>query len=114
MSEEQGLDREWLYSWIRNSSGLIKSGDAYANKVYNEYNKTAMTAFPTLSDEDLNNILAYTAAVPEKKEAAVVAVASGAGAGNDDSSNQILLAALAVLFALLAVAVDSATSYIDL
>ncbi|MGB2115953.1 MAG: c-type cytochrome [Flavobacteriaceae bacterium] len=104
LSEEQGLDREWLYSWIRNSSGLIKSGDAYANKVYNEYNKTAMTAFPTLSDEDLNNILAYTAAVPEKKEAAVVAVASGAGAGNDDSSNQILLAALAVLFALLAVA----------
>ena len=104
LSEEQGLDREWLYSWIRNSSGLIKSGDAYANKVYNEYNKTAMTAFPTLSDEDLNNILAYTAAVPVKKEAAVVAVASGAGAGNDDSSNQILLAALAVLFALLAVA----------
>jgi mono/diheme cytochrome c family protein len=104
LSEEEGLDREWLYSWIRNSSGLIKSGDAYANKVYNEYNKTAMTAFPTLSDEDLNNILAYTAAVPEKKEAAVIAVASGAGAGNDDSSNQILLAALAVLFALLAVA----------
>lgn len=104
LSEEQGLDREWLYSWIRNSSGLIKSGDAYANKVYNEYNKTAMTAFPTLSDEDLNNILAYTAAVPEKKEAAVVAVASGTGAGNDDSSNQMLLAALAVLFALLAVA----------
>ena len=31
-------------------------------------------------------------------------MASGAGAGNDDSSNQILLAALAVLFALLAVA----------
>ena len=104
LSEEQGLDREWLYSWIRNSSGLIKSGDAYANKVYNEYNKTAMTAFPTLSDEDLNNILAYTAAVPEKKESAVVAVATGAGAGNDDSSNQILLAALAVLFALLAIA----------
>ena len=47
-----------------------------------------MTAFPTLSDEDLNNILAYTAAVPEKKEAAVVAVASGTGAGNDDSSNR--------------------------
>jgi mono/diheme cytochrome c family protein len=104
LSEEEGVDREGLYSWIRNSSGLIKSGDAYANKVYNEYNKTAMTAFPTLSDEDLNNILAYTAAVPEKKEAAVIAVASGAGAGNDDSSNQILLAALAVLFALLAVA----------
>ena len=26
LAEEQGLDREWLKAWIRNSSGLIKSG----------------------------------------------------------------------------------------
>jgi len=57
LSEEQGLDREWLYTWIRNSSGLIKSGDAYANKIYNEYGGAAMTAFPQLSDEDLNNVV---------------------------------------------------------
>ena len=61
LSEQEGLDREWLYAWIRNSSGLIKSGDAYANKVYNEYGGAAMTAFPQLSDDDLNNVLAYTA-----------------------------------------------------
>ena len=30
---DQGLDRAWIYSWIRNSSALIKSGDAYANKI---------------------------------------------------------------------------------
>ena len=41
---------------------MIKSGDAYANKIYNEYNGTAMTAFPQLSDADIDNILAYTAA----------------------------------------------------
>ena len=61
LSEEEGLDREWLYAWIRNSAGMIKSGDAYANKIYNEYGGAAMTAFPQLSDDDLNNILAYTA-----------------------------------------------------
>ena len=44
LSEDKGLDREWLNSWIRNSSGLIKSGDAYANAIYNEYSGAAMTA----------------------------------------------------------------------
>ena len=58
--EDEGLDREWLYKWIRNSSSLIKSGDSYANKIYEEYNKSAMTAYPQLTDSDLNNILAYT------------------------------------------------------
>ena len=38
LAEDEGLDREWLYSWIRNSSAMIKSGDAYAVKIYEEYN----------------------------------------------------------------------------
>ena len=46
---------------LRNSAAMIKSGDAYANKIYNEYGGAAMTAFPQLSDEDINNIFAYTA-----------------------------------------------------
>ena len=46
----------------KNSAAMIKSGDAYANKICNEYNRTAMTAFPQLTDEDIANILAYTAA----------------------------------------------------
>ena len=64
LAEDEGLDREWLYAWIKNSSGVINSGDDYANRIYNEYNKAAMTAFPTLSNEDIDNILAYTAAPP--------------------------------------------------
>ena len=65
LMDEQGLGRDWLYKWIRNSAGLIASGDSYANQVYNEWNQTAMTAFPLLSDGDINNILAYTAYVEE-------------------------------------------------
>jgi len=53
LSETEGLDRAWLNSWIRNSSAMIKSGDAYANKIYSEYNGSAMTAFPQFSDEDI-------------------------------------------------------------
>ena len=61
LAEDEGLDRQWLYKWIRNSSSLIKSGDDYANRIYLEYNKAAMTAYPQLSDSDIDNILAYTA-----------------------------------------------------
>ena len=64
LSEDEGLGRDWLNSWIKNSPGMISSGDAYAVKIYNEYNQAAMTAFPTLSNTDIDDILAYTAAAP--------------------------------------------------
>lgn len=101
--EEEGLDREWIYAWVKNSSGVIKSGDSYANKIFAEYNNTAMTAFPTLSNEDIDNILAYTSAVEEKPaSAASVPVAGGGEAGsNSGVSNEVILGALALVFALL-------------
>jgi len=103
LEEEQGLGREWLYKWIRNSAGLIKSGDAYANQIYEEYNGTAMTAFPTLSDQDIDDILAYTEAEPEKKEE-VASAETVVVQSDDTTSNTLILGALAILFALLAIA----------
>ena len=105
LSEEQGLERDWIYAWVRNSSGVIKSGDSYANKVYNDFGGAAMTAFPQLSDDDINNILAYTA---EEKAAAPVAASgtqvSGAFTGDSNAiSNEIILGALTILFVLLAI-----------
>src|SRR5690606_31192682 len=58
--EAEGLDRQWIYDWVKNSAGVIKSGDAYANKIYNEYGGAAMTAFPQLSNQDIDDIIAYT------------------------------------------------------
>ncbi|NNL09649.1 MAG: c-type cytochrome [Croceitalea sp.] len=102
LSEEEGLDKEWLYAWIKNSAGLIKAGDAYANKIYAEYNQAAMTAFPTLSNTDIDNILAYTAAPPPAPVAAVAAAATDNGAGGSGGiSNEIILGALALVFGLL-------------
>ncbi|MBD0836651.1 c-type cytochrome [Aestuariibaculum suncheonense] len=105
LADEQGLDRAWIYDWVHNSSGLIKSGDAYANKVYNEYAGAAMTAFPQLSEKDIDDILAYTAEVKKEAPTAVAAAGTGAEAGATTGgvSNELVLAALAVLFALLAV-----------
>ena len=105
LEENQGLDRAWLDAWIRNSAGVIKSGDAYAVKTYAEYNQTAMTAFPQLSDQDISDILAYTA---EPKAEPIPVPGGEVGAGNqgagDNTSNKIILGALALLFALLAMA----------
>ena len=105
LAEDEGLDREWLYAWIKNSPGMIKSGDAYANKIYNEYNQAAMTAFPTLSNADIDNILAYTAAPPPAP--VVVPPTDGGGNGGGETSggisNEIILGALALVFGLLVV-----------
>ena len=101
--EEEGLDCEWIYSWIKNSAGMIASGDSYANAIYAEYNQAAMTAFPTLSEQDINDILAYTEAPPPAPvAAATTAAADGAAQGDTGGvSSELILGALALVFALL-------------
>ncbi|MFT4849386.1 MAG: cytochrome c551/c552 [Sediminicola sp.] len=99
----QKYDTEWLYKWISNSQGLIKSGDAKAVAVFAEYNNSVMTSFPGLSTGDIDNILAYTS---EPKPVPVVAAITGGSVSGGDSSgvsNTIILSALALVFLLLVV-----------
>lgn len=95
-------DKEWLYQWIKNSPAMIKAGDAAAIKIYNEYNQAAMTPFPTLSNADIDDILAYTDAPPVAAQT-TVAVNEGTqgGGGSDGISNEIILGALVLVFAML-------------
>ncbi len=51
--------KEWGYSWVKNSSALIATGDKTANEIYNKFNKTQMTAFPALKNEEIDAILSY-------------------------------------------------------
>ncbi|MFA5556961.1 MAG: c-type cytochrome [Flavobacteriaceae bacterium] len=95
------LDNEWLHKWIRNSAEMVKSGDAYAVKIFEEYNGSPMTAFPQLSDADIDNILAYTA---EPKPEPVIAEgpgATGGQSGSDDSTNTLILGALVLILLVL-------------
>lgn len=55
--------REWLQKWIRNNIEFRASGDPDAIAIFEEYG-TVMTPFPGLTDEDIDNVLAYTAAAP--------------------------------------------------
>ena len=57
--EQRAPSRDWLHKWVRNSSAVIASGDAYANQVFNANGKVQMSSFPSLSDADIDGILAY-------------------------------------------------------
>ncbi|MBJ04966.1 MAG: cytochrome C [Flavobacteriales bacterium] len=85
--EEYSLD--WLYKWIRNSSELIESGDKQAIEIYEEYNKSVMTAFPYFSDDDIDNILAYIKEGPSEI-AEIVNEVSVVAEGDSTNSNTLL------------------------
>ena len=97
-------EKEWLHDWVHNSSAMVKAGDARALAIFEEFNGSVMTAFPQLSNEDIDNIIAYTMATPETP---AVAAGSSAGSGGEVKasgiSSNILLAALALVFGLLVI-----------
>jgi mono/diheme cytochrome c family protein len=96
-------DKAWLHKWIKDSKGLIASGDADAIKVFNENNKVAMTAFPQLSDADIDNILAYTS-TPKEVASKVLPQAGADGASQGGGlSNNLILGLLAGILGILVV-----------
>ena len=88
VKEEGGVDEAWLHKWIKDNKALRESGDAYANKIFEQYNKVEMQQFPNLSDADIDNILAYTTNPP-----AEAAPADDAAATTGADSQQALLQA---------------------
>ncbi len=95
-------DMAWIYKWVKNSSDMIKSGDAAAVKLFEENNKAVMTSFPQLSEGDIDNIIAYTSEVKEEAPVAAGAV-PGAAVQEDGISNNVILGALALVMAMLVV-----------
>ena len=62
----------WIIPWVHNSAKVIASGDDYAGKLYGDYGKQQMPAFPQLSDKDIKNIVAWV----EWQTAATTAIAA--------------------------------------
>src|ERR1700739_93159 len=78
---------DWLFNWIKNNEKLIKSGDAYANKIFKENGNAAMTVFEgTISDDDIKAVEAYILNPPveQKVAAAGGAATTGGGEGNEE------------------------------
>lgn len=100
------FERDWLYRWIRNSQELVRAGDPIAVKLFEDHNRLIMTPFPALTDEDIDNILAYTSQPKKQPQAAAAdapaAAGDGAGAGGGVTNN-LVLGILVVVFALFVV-----------
>lgn len=107
-----GVEERWendkgrLYQWIRNSQAFIATGDAYANNLYQEYGGSVMTAFPNLTDGEIDNILGYINAVATT--GAYPPKVGGGPTGNEGDvastgggSNTLMYGVLALILAIL-------------
>ena len=94
---------EWLIKWIKNSAEMIAAGDPDAIAIWEEYNKSPMTAFPYFSDDDVKNILAYIEQAPEKQAViATTSVDGGAIVVEDQTSDYVILTIAIVLLLVIA------------
>jgi len=63
---ERAPSKEWIYQFVRNPQELIASGDDYANKLFKKWDGIAMTAFPTLTDAEIDAILDFVSAQEQR------------------------------------------------
>ncbi len=50
---------DWLLKWIKNSPGMIQSGDPIAVQLFNDNNKIPMLPFLSLKDSEIKSIISY-------------------------------------------------------
>ncbi|HET6253921.1 MAG TPA: c-type cytochrome [Puia sp.] len=93
-------DSNLLHRWIHNNGAVLASGNKYFNNLFNEYNKTAMNLFPTLTDQQIDAILNYVETYK--------APAADAGGGGDvvtahqnESDNVLLYGILTLILAII-------------
>lgn len=53
-----------LYNWVKNSSKLVEEGHPRATAIYKEWNRSPMTSFSGMTDEEVETILVYIESVP--------------------------------------------------
>ncbi len=49
----------WMYKWIKNNNAVLKSGDAYAQKIFAENGGAQMTVFNDFTDDDITAVIKY-------------------------------------------------------
>jgi mono/diheme cytochrome c family protein len=94
-------DREKLKSWIRNSAEYLKTGDSYANSLFEEYNRSLMPSFEHLKEEELEAILSYIENPPVPAGAAGGASVSAADKQDTPATSALTLFVLAVILLIL-------------
>ena len=101
---EERRENDWLKAWIKNNAELRASGDADAIAIFEEYNGSNMTAFPQLSDKNVDDILYYTTVGEIKKKVVVADADVQTSSGSNGPSWLIYFLAAAIVVAFLMIA----------
>ena len=104
--EERWSDKKLLHQWIHNSGSVIASGDPYAVDLFNRFNKQAMPGFPSFSDGDIDDILAYIADESTKGGTTAGTPVTGGpdttGGGEESGNNSLLFGIITLILAVVA------------
>jgi mono/diheme cytochrome c family protein len=102
--EERVPDKALLYAWIRNNQKVLASGNKYFNDLYLQYNKSAMSLFPQLTDAEIGAMITYINAEAAKAKAPAgggdAAKVADKATGSD---NSLLFGILTLLLAVIAI-----------
>ena len=112
---ERWESQEDLYSWIRNSQAMIQAGHPRAVELWNQWKPTQMTAFPDLTDDEIESMLVYIDGVYDGTYGAVAAAGQAAGPvqGVKKSTPKWVYFGLAGLLGLLALLLSRIVSNLD-
>lgn len=86
----QRHEREWLVRFIRNSQEVIESGDPYAVKLFEEFNKIPMPPVD-YTDEQINMLIDYIANYDPDKATATAAAATPAETVSEEGKPYVFM-----------------------
>lgn len=108
----KGVKSRWpdnakLISWVKNSTEFLKTGDAYANKLYEDYGKSIMPA-QALSDAEINAVIDWAdkggdAPVATTADAKTAIIGTADSGSDSDTYFYVLLIVGVVLIVLIRV-----------
>jgi len=91
LTPKMSLDETYLVAWIKNNVALRASGNAQAIEAA-KFSASEMTAFPTLTDEQIKSIIAYAKEGEPKKAAEV-----GAAVVDEGTSSLSIAGVIAII-----------------
>ncbi len=94
---------QWIKDWVHNSAKVVASGDAYGTALFTEYKGSQMTAFTSLTDAQIMQILAFVEAPVEKPAEQTTTAQTAGGGGIPSEYLNVILVGMGVILILLLV-----------
>ena len=97
-AEQRIPDHKLLHDWVHNNTKVLAGGNPYFTALFNQYNKTPMNTFPTLTDGEIDAIFKYVEAA---QPPTAVSDNNGPGPKTEESDNTLLYGILTLILAII-------------